>query len=189
MRKKQLLLSCSIFASLFLSSCISMDGTENYPRSKVATARKMVCNGDAGAELKGYYTVYSPSEIGLAFGEQRYALKRERTASGAKYKSSTASFWNKGIDGLLEFKDGPSYSCRFLPEDVSFDDASSGDGVIAAPAPAVYEDVPAAPPPALPVSAVPVPPQKPAALPAPAPASPARAVPAPLPPVKPMINP
>jgi hypothetical protein len=176
---------------LSLTACVSMDGMENYPRSKVATARKMVCSGDAGAEMRGYYTVYSPSEIGLAFGEQRYALKRERTASGAKYKSSTASFWNKGIDGLLEFKDGPAYSCRFLPDDVSFEETSASGDMMAAPAPAVIYDAPVAPP-AMPDSTAPIPPQKPMTSPAAATPQPAPGVyapPVPLPPVKPAINP
>lgn len=175
---------------LSLTACVSMDGTENYPRSKVATARKMVCNGDAGTELRGYYTVYSPSEIGLAFGEQRYALKRERTASGAKYKNSTASFWNKGIDGLLAFEDGPSYSCRFLPDDVSFEETSASGDMMAVPAPAVYYDASVTPPATIPATSIPVPPQKPtSSAPPAAPYQAPNAVPVPLPPVKPAINP
>ncbi len=179
---------------LSLAACAG-DGMENFPRSKVATARKMVCEGDT-APLQGYYTVYSPSEIGLSFGDKNFALKRERSASGAKYKNASAMFWNKGIDGLLEIKGGESYTCRFLPDDVAFQSvpASNDLDVPAAPAPAVmYEPITpvnleqTAPPTPQVISSVPVPlpPQKPTSV----LAKPVSAYPVPLPPVKPARQP
>ncbi len=179
----------SLIAVIGITGCVSSGEFGNYPRSKVATARKISCQGDAGAELRGYYTVYSPSEIGLAFGDQNYALRRERTASGAKYKNSSAMFWNKGIDGLLEMKDGGTYSCRFLPDDATFEDVS--DDMNPAP-PAAVEYAPVSlPTPNAPITQapaggmVPIPPQKPTT---PAYSVPATSVPdsnIPRPPVKP----
>lgn len=151
------MLRCFICLGLLLSLSACGGMGESYPRSKVVTARKIACSGDSAVETRGAYTVYSPVEVALAIDGKTYVMKQERSAQGMKYAGNGASFWNKGIDGLFEVKGGPTYSCRFLPDDVSFD------------------PVPVAMPVAAPVSAAPPVPM----------AKPQGAPPPPLPPVKP----
>lgn len=92
---------------LTLSACQSGMG-----RSPVVTPQKMVCAGDAPAQI----TLYSPQEAVLNFEEKSYDLNRMETASGVKYGSGDITYWNKGIDVLITRDDGTMTTCTYIPK-------------------------------------------------------------------------
>ena len=103
---------CLLLLPLTLAGC---GGGTDYTRSPVVTERQVSCMGDDASEIPAALTVYSPVEAKLNFMEKDYELKRVETASGVKYKGDNISFWNKGIDAMIQNKSGKTWSCRFMP--------------------------------------------------------------------------
>jgi heat shock protein HslJ/membrane-bound inhibitor of C-type lysozyme len=52
-----------------------------------------------------------PETIELQAGEKRFVLPRQRAASGARYASEDAEFWNKGDEAMLTIGDR-RYTCE-----------------------------------------------------------------------------
>jgi membrane-bound inhibitor of C-type lysozyme len=57
-------------------------------------------------------TPVDSTRVELARGGNRYTLTQVEAASGAKYSSSKASFWNKGEESLIEVGDKRYLECK-----------------------------------------------------------------------------
>jgi len=104
------------FARPFILSlvCVGLTaGCAGGPtRSPVVTAQYLSCDGGTPAAI----TLYSPEEAKLSYQNKAYMLSRIETASGAKYGNRSITFWNKGVDALIETDDGGVSHCQFLPK-------------------------------------------------------------------------
>lgn len=64
--------------------------------------------GDAG---KVEFRLIGPDTIEVIAGTNRYTMQHQRTASGARYESDGAVFWNKGDEALLTIRD-QRFECK-----------------------------------------------------------------------------
>ncbi|MDX1405722.1 MAG: MliC family protein [Woeseiaceae bacterium] len=58
-----------------------------------------------------------PETILMAVGERDFVLRRERTASGARYTGDGISFWNKGDEAMFIMPGGDYRCTKRLPKE------------------------------------------------------------------------
>ncbi|NVK57515.1 MAG: META domain-containing protein [Alteromonadaceae bacterium] len=63
---------------------------------------------DAGQTL--FVAFVGPETIRLTLNDEEETLRRERSASGAKYSNADMVFWNKGSEAMLQVK-GSTFHC------------------------------------------------------------------------------
>jgi heat shock protein HslJ len=80
------------------------EAPEDLPGS---TEHRFLCS-DLGTVA---FRFVGPDTIELRAGEARFVLPRQRTASGARYASEDAEFWNKGDEAMLTIGDS-RYTCE-----------------------------------------------------------------------------
>ena len=79
-------------------------------RLALATLIAAAAAGCAGKPEEEEKTVYY--RIELSRSPNRYTLKKAESASGVKYASAKASFWNQGEEALIEVGDKRYSGCR-----------------------------------------------------------------------------
>lgn len=88
-------------------------GIEPLPQDRVdpqtASSQRYACNDEMNVETQ----FVGPDTLKVVLPGGEYMLMHERAASGAKYSGDGITFWNKGLEAMLQV-DLIAYTCRLL---------------------------------------------------------------------------